>query len=238
MDAIVTGQLALVATTNGLYRSGNGIDITAAGIAPVTGAQWQEVILPEGIPTIDELTFASPNNAMAGIKDGGQVYVMDSYTGYYQGRIHRLYIKIEGGAVTNQTVQPIDDYFVPDKNSPTGNIPSYFVNFGGFRDHWYTDGTIDLNTRPLNAPNPPLELTVPEQVYASEGLPPTAQDLPRTTPMGGLLLPGGYRYGVPLAVDYSINVINQKQSFYSRLVKNEGSGALFVGGDYGLFVNE
>lgn len=238
MDAIVTGQLALVGTTNGLFRSGNGVDITAAGITPVTGAQWQEVLLPEGIKTIDELTFASPNNAMSGIKDGGQVYVMDSYTGYYQARIHRLYINIDGGVVSNTTVQPIDDYFVPDKNLPTGNIPSYFVNFGGFRDHWYTDGTIDLNTRPLNAPNPPLELTVPEQVYASEGLPPTAQDLPRTTPMGGLLLPGGYRYGVPLAVDYSVNVINQKQSFYSRLVRNEGSGALFVGGDYGLFVNE
>lgn len=126
-DALVVNKLALLATTNGLWRSGNNVDIKI--IPSITDAYWTPVALPEGSGVATQL-IAQTTHAT-----GGQVYVLETNYGTHQAQIHRFAIKpMEGlDVVDDTTVQLFPDLFVQDN-------PSYFVNFGSIERLGTTDG--------------------------------------------------------------------------------------------------
>lgn len=246
LDIIVTGPLALLATSNGLFRTGNGKNVrTSTSAADV---EWTAVSLPQGLTTINQLTFASRDNTMNGILQGGQVYVLESYAGYNQARVHRLFVNIpvgDGTIIDNDSVQVVLDYFTRD--SVPNPVPAYFLNFGGFRNNFDTNGAAFINTRPLNAPYEPTELTAEEQVDANLENPPTLKYAPNTTPLSTLVNGQGYHAGTPFShtskrLGTNLQTFNALPSIYtgyvSRILSDGGSGTYFVGGDFGLALNE
>lgn len=138
-DVIIADKLALLATSNGLFRIANNFSVKVG----VPG--WTPVTLGENIGPIYKLTFASSNTDYnTGLKNGGQIFVLGAYQGFDEAQLYRLYIH-ENSTIDNTCVQTIGDLFVKDK-------PSYFASFGRFQSGYIDDGTMRLSVQPARNP--------------------------------------------------------------------------------------
>lgn len=141
-DVIISGDLALLATSKGLWRVGNGCSCKTALNSDQMG--WVSVPLNESPGPVIQLFAVTPtgNEIDVATHDrGGQVYVLSAYMGYHQARIYRL--SIEAGPVNESTVQPLPDCFVQ-------NTPTFYINIGDYRNRLFTEGSSVMVARSGN----------------------------------------------------------------------------------------
>jgi hypothetical protein len=156
LDTIISQSCALVATTGGLLRIGDGKDIRT--VTHSTDADWTLVSIPEtsGAPT--QLLGVSKTGRDEDITRsvGGQLYVLTSNEGYNQSRINRFAIEplLPNQAMQPTTIRPFNDLFVE-------NIPSFFLNFGNFNSIFATDGALYFATRSQNNAQQPRTVLTP-----------------------------------------------------------------------------
>lgn len=138
-DFVASGKFAVIATSKGIYRVGNGNDIrTASGFASV---DWTKIALPE---TVGPVTRLVPITATGRAQDlakngGGELYILNAYVGKNLSQIYRFAVKdIAVAPVDGNTIQLFPDFFL------TG-IPAPLFDFNGFRDLIYTDGSALLH---------------------------------------------------------------------------------------------
>ncbi len=136
-DAIVSSKLGLLATSFGLFRVGNGCDITRVAVASPADLAWTRVNLPEmsEAGSIRQLLSITPPHALA---RNGMLYVLAQSATANSSRVYRLSIADVDATQTpidDATVLPINDCFV--KGSP-----SFFIEFGSRRSFIATDGAV------------------------------------------------------------------------------------------------
>jgi len=130
-DCIISGPLAVLATSSGLYRNCNNSDIQTMR----QEMQWQHIPLPEHVGPVTQLFAISPTGnesdcVCAG--NGGNLYVLNAHRINDQARIYRFSLK-KTDRVEDDTLVPFNDCFVRNK-------PTFFINAGSYRSKIYTDG--------------------------------------------------------------------------------------------------
>lgn len=198
-DVTVSGNLALLATSTGLYRVSNGTSIQDSTVS------WSQVTVPEQITVpCTKLITISPNGLDSGLINGGNLYILNSYRGLQQATLNRFYVKNDSG---NITIEPLPDLYVK-------NMLSYFLNFGAFKDNFFTNGTLLINSLSKDA----------EQLTYAHIMSPN--------------LASGSSI-VQVKKYYDINLADLKQAnFISNILSNSASGALLISGEFGIRVNE
>jgi hypothetical protein len=208
-DVIVSQKLGILATSAGLYRVANGFNIANPALTS-GGLGWTNVPLPEGLGTATRLLAVSPTGFDAGLAAGGMggmLYVMGGAVSFNQARVYRFSIAdVSSSAIGDATVQSLNDLFIK-------NVPSFFVEFGSYRNFIATEGTSLLNEISGTQKNGPLlfdfgQLVMGNRYLAKNGNP----------AIGAL----------PLTSTSSVR----------QMLRNSASGSWLVGGSHGLFVNE
>ena len=143
-SVVVSDNLAVLGTSTGLFRIVNGFSVRT--ITTPSKLNWTSIPLPLGIIPPTQLYAYSVSGRTQDVARGmgGLLYVLDTFIGQNNGRIHRFQITDASSGVTNTTVLPIQDY--------NGNVLAYYANTFGYRDIFYIDGSVALNSRNTNLP--------------------------------------------------------------------------------------
>jgi hypothetical protein len=136
-DLLISGDLCLLATSLGLYRTGNSQSISSS--TSPDDVNWTQVTVPDGLQPILKLIPTSSNLEESGFSTKGQVNVLSAYVGYQLAKLNRLYVNLSG-SVDDDTVRVVPDRFFSTETS-------YFVNFGDFRSSYFTNGASFFSTR-------------------------------------------------------------------------------------------
>lgn len=152
-DFGVSGKFALIATSSGLFRVGNGRDISIAN--NVTQVDWTFVQIPEISGPALRLFFISSAPFETDFANKGQVYVISSYRGLHQTTVNRFFVNL-ASSINDNTILPMNDLFIQDKLS-------HFINFGDYKDYFFTNGALlfALNCKDLTL-NLDLNILTPE----------------------------------------------------------------------------
>lgn len=137
-DFVVSGKFALLATSFGLLRVGNGKNISQAQDENLVG--WERVALPESSGPATRFAVISPTAQQSDFAKGlrgGNVYVMNSNVATRQTRVYRFSVQglIDDAPVTSTTLQLFNDIFVKDR-------PTLYFNRGDYRNYITTDGAL------------------------------------------------------------------------------------------------
>lgn len=216
-DVIISGPLAILASSIGLFRSGNQVDVNFA--IEKSASKWTPIILPEssgylnGLAPIVKFLAISPTSYekdvltnSSGISQNpfsGNLYVLNAYVGYHQAQTYRLALDFSG-IVNDNTVKLFPDIF-------TNNLRTYYNSFGTYRNSIYYDGALFFATR--NAYN---------------GNRPFASILPPS-------LRGGQIERYALTTEIPLN-INNNHSIV-RLLRANSLGNYLIAGDFGIRIN-
>ncbi len=205
LDCIISGKLALVGTSVGLMRNGNGTDISTA--TTIADAAWTMITIPEGAGPIVQLYPVTQSGRAQDItaSEGGYFHALRGYYGKNQSQVNRFCVRALGLAddITDTTVEPLLDLFVKD-------VPSYFLNFGEFRNFFRTDGAYGLSALSKQFATPVCLTQLP-------ALPPA-----RT----GERFVGVRSKKVPLNFGQATQI--------NALMRNSASGSVSVAGDFAV----
>lgn len=135
-DVLISLDFCLLASSLGLYRTGDGQSISSATSA--AAVNWTQVNVPDGLQSIVKLIPVSSTLEEPCFSRKGQVYVLSSYIGYQLSKLNRFYINL-GDSVDANTILPVPDRFF--------NTNSYLVNFGDFRSSFFTNGSLFISSR-------------------------------------------------------------------------------------------
>jgi len=144
-DCLVSDKCALLATTVGLYRTGNGCDARTAHTS--SDMHWTHMPVPGSQDPIIKLlpittTHHSYDVARYG---GGNVYVLSSYQGYKRSSLARCIIgDVTQCAMADDTVQWFHDEFLQGQQQS-------FRRCAGFVTNFVTDGASFMYMRPQGA---------------------------------------------------------------------------------------
>lgn len=136
-DMQVSGPLALLATSFGLFISGIGKDVSSVQNEAAVG--WQYFPLPESPGPVTRLFPISPTafaTDFAKNSSGGNIYVLSGAVSAQQAAIYRLAIQglpLTSGQVTASTVSLFQDQYVE------GQLSTYLY-VGDYRNYCATDG--------------------------------------------------------------------------------------------------
>ena len=203
-DCLISNNFALLATSHGLYRVGNGKNISVDSEATLS---WTLVDVPEGIQMITKLFVVTPSGREQDSATAeSMVYVLSAYGGYNLSEVNRFCLHDASAGVASDTIEPLAaDLFRKD-------IPSFFVNYGMFRNYFVTDGSLYFASRSKNVAIPPLME----------------------------LLPTGYVDGNIYLVRSSsaidLNLANALSM--GKIFRCSASGAWIVSGDFGIKMDE
>ncbi len=161
-DCVVSGDLALLATSMGLYTTGaGGVISTATG---TESALWNKISVAEGPTAITRLVpFSTTGFSYDIAKDtiGGQIDVLASSVGYKLSSVYRFSIADATGGVTSTTVQRIPDGLLLGIISP-------YVHIGEYRNYYITDGAVPFITRSAYGNNLALLQALPSDLGFAE----------------------------------------------------------------------
>ena len=150
-DVVVSGKLALLATSQGLYRVGNGNSIATA--TQSTQLAWTNVPLAESVVGVTRIQPISPTGlpqdcAGDGTGNSGQVYVVSASTSKSLASVYRISLAdTRAQAITADTVQVIPDYFVQSTTNA-------YAALGAYRNYFRTDGALFTDSRSNNVVDP------------------------------------------------------------------------------------
>lgn len=132
-DFLVSGPLALIATTKGLFANKEGTSVRKA--SGQNDLKWAHVSIPEGLAPVAKLVPITCDGTINGLTkaEGGDLYVVTSYQGKDQGRINRFSINPLSDVVLKDTLVPFYDYYLKD-------TPSHFVDFCSMISGFVFDG--------------------------------------------------------------------------------------------------
>lgn len=208
-DCLISAPLALLATSKGLLRSGNTVDISLA-TQPST-VNWTAVYMPESPGPVTRLLPISPTAQASGFTSGGNVYALAAAVSTSQARIYRYVTTITDSVVTDTTVQLFPDYFVAEPTNHTEGRQSFFMSVGNYRNYFYTNGANYYFMRSAYLQQPPFINLILQQVLTGvTGL--GAQQSPVFIPVGCRAM--------------------------GQLTPLSSTGGLCAYGDFGLQINE
>lgn len=141
-DTVVSGKLALLATSNGLLRAGNGANVATATQAADMG--WIGVPLVESQVSVTRI-FPYSTTGLAqdfsGAGASGQLYVLSACVSQGLASVYRIAISdTRTNPIVSTTVQVIPDYFVQSTTNP-------YVALGAYRNYFRTDGALFTDSR-------------------------------------------------------------------------------------------
>lgn len=149
LDVVISGKFALLGSSTGLWRVGNGADIrTAAESAAVA---WTSVAIPEGVPVVQYMQTISSSAVSNSWAEGvGNLYINDAYRGFDWSQINRYTVAdVLNNPIDNNTILPLPDIIVK-------NILTAFSTFGNFRNITLYDGADLFSTRDRAEIDPPM----------------------------------------------------------------------------------
>ena len=155
-DGGVSGPLAVVATSQGLWRNGDGTDVRVDNAVTMS---WTEIILPCAKKSINSLFFVSPTGIKNGFGHQGNIYVsigslLDNETSIYRICVGDVFSE----GITAEAIQCVPDYIFMNKDFP-------FLLFNNFRDHFATNGIHCFTARSGHMrENPFLHLASPYHI--------------------------------------------------------------------------
>lgn len=141
-DVVVSSKLALLATSRGLYRVGNGKDISTETSA--SAVDWTLISFTEGPAAVTRLVPVGTTSLeydFAQQNGGGMVYVLASSVGEQLSAVYRLAIRnISSAAIDATTVEQIPDDILSTVVGP-------YAHIGSYRNYFTTDGALPVVTR-------------------------------------------------------------------------------------------
>ncbi len=138
-DCIISDKFAVIATSRGLLRVGNGNDISAAITGDDVG--WTSVFMPEGVKGVRQLLAISKMGMPQDVarNDGGQIYALNVDRGTNRSDVTRFTVNsVENSLIDDNTIVPFSDLYIK-------NIKSFRLNFGALRTVFTTDGALYLS---------------------------------------------------------------------------------------------
>jgi hypothetical protein len=211
IDYIVSGKFALLATSKGLYRVGDGNNILLADTP--YGPGWTPVALPQSIGPATQLfpittTGRSQDFAIHG---GSNIYVLNAYVGSNNAQLARYTVADTSTvAITETTIQEVVNSF-PNIANPTVPIQAPLVFYRGFRDLFATDGAVFFNACSRNLQTAPF---VNIKIGMLRGSATNDQNI----------------ITLPLSISSASHI--------TQIVRDFASGNWLIAGDFGLRVNE
>ena len=211
-DLIVSGPLALLATSFGLLRSGNTVDIQT--INEESLVFWTPVELPESVGSItaqgpvSRLFAITQTGQETALSLGGMLLVLNAYVGLSEALVYRFAIDVSSGIVGENSVRLLPDLFIK-------GVPTFFANIGDYRNYVGTDGALFSVSRSAFAgKNPLIEFVSPT---LKSGQPLGARKRYTLVPLGA----GGLK-------SHAIN----------KLLRDSASGSWMVSGDFGIRIQQ
>jgi hypothetical protein len=159
-DAVVSRSLCILGTSNGLYQNGPSTDIR---ITEGTDIHWQKIPLAEGLCTARQIfcvTYTGREQDLTS-EHGGNIYVLDTNPGKNLAMVHRFTITPTQNSQNPYIIEQFPDIFIKD-------IPTYFVQFAGYRNWIYTNGSLFFQERDRTIHHKPLCSLLP--AYVKSGL--------------------------------------------------------------------
>ncbi len=212
-DCMISGPFALLGTTSGLLRVGNGADIRTALSTQEVG--WQFTPPVEGTQAVYQIVpftkTGKSSDATNPLFNGANVYVLNTYAGKERAQITRFTIAPVTDGIRDTTIQVIPDMYV-------NNIPSFLMNFGSLRTRFMTDGALFMAARDrIRTENPVVTVPVPSR-------------LPQSGYTGKEIGIPQHQTSLPLDISTYEHV--------SALLRLYASGSWLISGDFGLRINE
>jgi hypothetical protein len=208
-DVVVSGPLALLATSEGLLRSGNGVTIQNATDAKEI--QWKEVELPESIGSVhmqgpvSRLYAVTKTGRLRDLEKGGNVYALNAYVGTSQAQVYRLWVQVNQ-EVSDDSVRLLPDFFVKDSKT-------FFVDLGDYRNYFVTDGALMVVSRSAYGDSDALLELLPAR------------------------LKSGQRFGARTSTQVPLLNKGDHARSIGQLVRESASGRWIVPGDFGVRIN-
>ncbi len=158
-DVAVSESAALLATDQGLFRSGNAVDVRTSTSFGAT--RWAKIILPESMHSVTRLVpIAAPGIPSAFCSDerGGNVLAVSGSVGRSGTSVYRLACQYlaAGVVVSDDTFSLLPDCYMMQwaRESVGSDIHrTYFVSRGDYRNHVATDGALWLMSCNTYAPS-------------------------------------------------------------------------------------
>lgn len=148
-DIVISGKLGLLATSNGLFRVGDGMNLTTA--TSPQDLNWTPVIISDAISHQITHLYATSSTGReqdCAQKDtDGHVYALSADRGYNKSQIYRFSLEsVTDTEITATTIQPFlsDFFYTTQARMP---IPSFWINLKDFCDLFVTDGTLSFYAR-------------------------------------------------------------------------------------------
>lgn len=159
-DVVVSRSLCILGTSNGLYQNYSSSDIR---ITKGTDINWQKIPLAEGLCTARQIFCVSYSGREQDLTsgNGGNIYILDTNLGKNRAMVHRFTIERIENSQGSYTVKSLPDFFIED-------IPTYFVQFSGYRNWIYTNGALFFQERDRTTQYNPLLALLP--AYVKSGL--------------------------------------------------------------------
>lgn len=135
-DFIVSGKLALLGTSIGLFRIGNAKDVTK--IKNQIDSNWVQIDVSGSVGPILKIYMLNSKYNIS------QLYVLSGYIGFYQSKLNRLFVDLSNN-ISNETIKPVNDMFIK-------NELSSFYDFENFKDGVLQIGStiLNFNSKDLN----------------------------------------------------------------------------------------
>lgn len=134
-DVLCCKELGIIATTRGVYRVKTGQSVR------VGMPEWEFFAVPESELPIKKLTGFGPDGLPTSIDEGGNCWVLSGTARNNRSILNRLAINSFSGVTNDSTIQPFFcDWFIKNK-------PSFFIDFGEYKDIVSSDGAEYLFAR-------------------------------------------------------------------------------------------
>lgn len=162
-DFLIEEPIALLATSNGFFRSGDSIDISL--ITNDLASNWTLIDMPEPVGTIfgngpATRIFSTPS-FIKGKNKYRNIYLLNAYSGYEQAQIYRYALSLENNKVSRNSVLLFQDIFIKDK-------PTFFVNLEDYRNYIYFDGAVSSASRSSFMSESPKIFLLPYNLKSSQ----------------------------------------------------------------------
>jgi len=126
-DCVISDKLILLATTRGLWRSGDNLDMSVVG--DTFSCSWVRIMVPCQEGPILQLVPVSVTGLPTDCAryGGGELYVLNSYIGYNSTRVTRFHIADCSGkrSVSDATVQLLPDRFMKNEETTFIRLNDY-----------------------------------------------------------------------------------------------------------------
>ena len=210
-DFVASKRLGLLATSHGLYRTGNGNNISTA--ANETAVGWTSVTLPTSYTSIVKLLPLSKSALPYQFADGapGQVYYIAGKVGSHASALGCLAINDASADVGAATVQSVVNPATKAIDGTVNHAPLAFL--GNYRNCFVTNGGSFLVTSPQQLTTAPKLMRLP----LSNGI--------------------GYGFNYLQEKEIELSAL-QDAGTINGVERNSATGSWLVYGDFGLQVLE